>query len=186
MCLHSLVPRWSEPFLRQHCSNGLSPTCRNMRRPSCFHITLRRIMKNKKRVLFLCTGNSARSQMAEGLLRHLGGDRFEVHSAGTNPSTVRPEAVAAMGDLGIDISHQWSKSVEEFKGRGIDYLITVCDAAREVCPVFPGSTSRLHWSFEDPAAVKGSYEDRLAAFRRIRDQIQERLRVFLAETEPGH
>ena len=98
----------------------------------------------KKRVLFLCTGNSARSQMAEGLLRHEAGDQYEVFSAGTQPSTVRPEAVAAMSDLGIDISHQWSKSVDEYKGREFNYVITVCDNANEACPVFPGPTQRLH------------------------------------------
>jgi arsenate reductase len=139
----------------------------------------------KKTVLFLCTGNSARSQMAEGLLRHEAGDRFEVHSAGTNPTTVRPEAVAVMRELGIDVSRQWSKSVDEFKGREFDYVITVCDAANEVCPVFPGNTKRLHWSFEDPAAVEGSEERRKAAFLRIRDQIQERIRAFAAEAAIG-
>lgn len=134
----------------------------------------------KLKILIVCTGNSARSQMAEGLLRHEGGDRFEVFSAGTNPTTVRPEAVAVVSELKIDISHQWSKSVGEFSGQDFDYVITVCDAANAVCPVFPGSTKRLHWSFEDPAAVKGSYEDRMVAFRRIRDQIQERVRSFVA------
>jgi arsenate reductase (thioredoxin) len=135
----------------------------------------------KKQVLILCTGNSARSQMAEGLLRHEAGDGFEVHSAGTHPSTVRSEAVAVMNELGIDISNQWSKSVDEFTGREFDYVITVCDAANEACPVFPGKTRRLHWSFEDPASVKGPPEERKVAFRRIRDQIHERLKMFLIE-----
>src|SRR3954451_4646745 len=107
-----------------------------------------------KKVLILCTGNSARSQMAEGLLRREAGDRFEVLSAGTHPTTVRPEAVAVMSELGIDISHQWSKSVDEYKGRQFDFVITVCGNANEACPVFPGKTLRLHWPFEDPAAVK--------------------------------
>src|SRR5262249_50879556 len=131
--------------------------------------------------LILCTGNSARSQMAEGLLRHDAGDRFDVSSAGTHPTTVRPEAVAVMSDLGIDISNHWSKSVDEFTGREFDYVITVCDNTKESCPVFPGKTQRLHWSFEDPAAVKGSYDQRKAAFQKIRDQIRERLKAFATE-----
>jgi arsenate reductase (thioredoxin) len=133
-----------------------------------------------KKVLILCTGNSARSQMAEGLLRHDGGDRFDVFSAGTRPTTVRPEAIAALAELGIDISGQRSKSVDEFAGREFDFVITVCDHAAEACPTFPGKTQHIHWSFEDPAAVEGSAEERLAAFRRIRDQIRERLKAFIA------
>jgi arsenate reductase len=140
-------------------------------------------VKDKKRVLILCTGNSARSQMAEGLLRHEGGDRFEVLSAGTHPTTVRAEAVGVISELGIDISNQWSKSVDEFAGQEFDYVITVCDNANEGCPVFPGKTQRLHWSFKDPAAVKGSYAERKAAFQRIRDQIRERLKAFVEEQE---
>jgi arsenate reductase len=134
-------------------------------------------MGDKKRVLILCTGNSARSQMAEGLLRHDAGERFEVESAGTKPSAVRPDAIAAMRELGVDISGHRSKSVEEFAGQKFDSVITVCDSARESCPVFFGSARRLHKSFEDSAAVQGSEEERLAAFRRVRDQ----LRVYLAE-----
>ena len=133
-----------------------------------------------KRVLILCTGNSARSQMAEGLLRHEAGDRLEVFSAGTRPTTVRPEAIAALAELGINISRHRSKSAEEFAGQPFDFVITVCDAANEACPVFPAGVQRLHWSFEDPAAVEGTYEERLAAFRRIRDQIHERLKTFSA------
>src|SRR5208337_5382839 len=113
----------------------------------------------KKRVLILCTGNSARSQMAEGLLRHDAGRRFEVESAGTKPSSVRPEAIAAMRELGIDISAHRSKSVEEFQGQSFDYVITVCDSARESCPVFFGAANRLHRSFEDPTALDGSDEE---------------------------
>lgn len=132
-----------------------------------------------KTVLILCTGNSARSQMAEGIFRHLGGDRFEVFSAGTRPTAVRPEAIAAMREVGIDLSGHWSKSVDEFAGREFDYIITVCDNARESCPVFPGNGERLHWPFEDPAAVEGSEDERLAAFRKVRNQIDARIRVFL-------
>ena len=130
----------------------------------------------KKRVLILCTGNSARSQMAEGLLRHEEGDRVEVESAGTNPSSVRPEAIAVMHELGIDISQHRSKHVSEFDGEYFDFVITVCDNAKESCPVFPGATQRLHQNFEDPATASGSQEERLAAFRRVRDELREYLR----------
>ena len=133
---------------------------------------------NKKRVLILCTGNSARSQMAEGLLRHDAGDRFDVESAGTTASFVRPEAVAAMKEVGIDIAGQRSKNVSEFEGQKFDYLITVCDNAREACPVFFGAAEKLHRSFEDPAAVEGSGEQRMAVFRRVRDELQEYLKDF--------
>ena len=132
-----------------------------------------------KRLLILCTGNSARSQMAEGLFRHEAGDRYEVFSAGTKPGSVRPEAIAAMAEIGIDISRHRSKSVDEFLSAPPDLLITVCDSAREACPVFPGHVEHLHWPFEDPAAVAGSDELRLAAFRKVRDQIQARIRHFL-------
>ena len=134
-------------------------------------------MNDKKRVLILCTGNSARSQMAEGLLRHDAGDRFEVESAGTRPSSVRPEAIAAMRELGIDISGHRSKSVAEFDGQHFDYVITVCDSARETCPVFFGGAKRLHHDFDDPAAFNGPEDERLALFRRVRDQ----LRTWLAD-----
>jgi arsenate reductase len=136
-------------------------------------------MTDKKRVLILCTGNSARSQMAEGLMRHEGGDRFEVFSAGTKPSTVRPEAIAVMNEIEIDISGHRSKSVDEFVAQPLDLVITVCDNAKESCPVFPGTTKRLHWPFEDPAAIQGSEDERRAAFRRIRDQIHGRIKLFL-------
>jgi arsenate reductase len=117
--------------------------------------------------------------MAEGLLRHEAGDAFEVFSAGTKPSIVRPEAIAAMSEIGIDICGHRSKSVDEFVGNQLDYVITVCDYAKESCPIFSSATKRLHWSFEDPAAVEGSEEERKASFRRIRDQIHGRLMVFL-------
>ena len=130
----------------------------------------------KQRVLILCTGNSARSQMAEGLLRHDAGDRFEVFSAGTKPTHVRPEAITVMQELGIDISCHRSKSVDDFAGQDFDYVVTVCDNAKASCPVFPAGTRQIHWSFDDPAAVEGSREERLAAFRRIRSELRERLR----------
>lgn len=136
-------------------------------------------MSDLKRVLILCTGNSARSQMAEGLLSHLGGTAFEVHSAGTRPSQVRPEAIEAMKEIGIDISGHRSKSVDEFAGQEFDYVITVCDNARESCPVFPGHTVRIHSGFDDPAAVEGDWETRLASFRQVRDEIQEEFRGFV-------
>ena len=134
----------------------------------------------KRRVLILCTGNSARSQMAEGLLRHDAGDFFDVASAGTAPVPVKPEAVAVMREAGIDISGHRSKSVEEFAGQNFDYVITVCDHARETCPVLPGAARKFHWSFPDPAEAAGSPEDRLAVFRRVRDRIREQLRGFTA------
>lgn len=136
-------------------------------------------MPRKSRVLILCTGNSARSQMAEGLFRQAGGDRYEVFSAGTKPSLLRPEAIAVMRELGIDISGHRSKSVDEFAGQELDLVITVCDNAQESCPIFPGAAQRLHWPFEDPAAVAGAEDQRLAAFQSIRDQIQERIKLFL-------
>lgn len=135
---------------------------------------------NKKRVLILCTGNSARSQMAEGLLRHDAGDRFEAFSAGVNPSAVRPLAVEAMREVGIDISGQRSKSVDEFTGEEFDYVITVCDNANELCPVFPGKTKRIHWSIEDPAAAVGDEAGQLAIFRRVRDQIRQRFSEWIS------
>jgi arsenate reductase len=135
-------------------------------------------MVDKRRVLILCTGNSARSQMAEGLLRHDSGGRFEVESAGTKPSFVRPEAIAVMRELGIDISGHRSKSVDDFEGQTFDFVITVCDNARESCPLFVSSANRLHHSFEDPAALDGSEEERLALFRRVRDQLRDYLAEF--------
>lgn len=124
------------------------------------------------RVLILCTGNSARSQMAEGLLRNDFGDRLRVDSAGSKPGTVRPEAIAVMAEVGIDISGHRSKHVDEFAGEQFDVVITVCDHAREVCPVFPGAPRVVHRSFDDPAAVEGDEAARLAVFRRVRDEIR--------------
>ena len=134
----------------------------------------------KKRVLILCTGNSARSQMAEGLLREMAGERFDVESAGVAPSAVRGEAIQAMQEIGIDISGHHSKSVDLFVDQQFDYIITVCDNARESCPVFPGTAERIHWSFDDPAAAQGDDQSRLAAFRRVRDEIRSRLEEFVA------
>ncbi|HJU56809.1 MAG TPA: arsenate reductase ArsC [Pyrinomonadaceae bacterium] len=135
-------------------------------------------MSDKKRVLILCTGNSARSQMAEGLLRHMAGDSMLVFSAGVEQSFVRPQAIEAMRERGIDITGQRSKSVDEFAGQEFDYVITVCDNARERCPVFPGETKRIHWSFDDPAKAEGDEEAVLAVFRRVRDEIEDHLREF--------
>ena len=129
----------------------------------------------KTRVLFLCTHNSARSQMAEGLLRHLAGDRFEVMSAGTESTFVRPEAIEAMSELGADISGQESKTLERYLGEPFDYVVTVCDDANEACPVFPGAEHRLHWSFQDPSRAEGSEEERLEVFRKVREEIQARI-----------
>ncbi len=129
----------------------------------------------KKKVLFLCTENSCRSQMAEGILRHLMGDKFEVFSAGTRPSVVNPMAIKVMAEIGIDFSGHRSKSVEEFQGMNFDFVITTCDAAREACPVFPGKARRLHWSFNDPAEAEGSENEILSAFRKVRGEIKRRI-----------
>lgn len=137
------------------------------------------------RVLFLCTHNSARSQMAEGLLRSLGGDRFDVHSAGTIASQLRPEAIAAMTELGIDISGQSSKDLAPFLGQSFDRVVTVCDEAKESCPIFPGARSTAHWSIDDPAAVAGGDDERLAAFRRARDELRGRVAALVDEVAPS-
>jgi arsenate reductase len=117
--------------------------------------------------------------MAEGVLRHIAGDRFDVATAGVSPTHVRPEAITAMRDIGIDIAHHNSKSVDAFSGQEFDYVITVCDNAKEQCPVCPGKTKRIHWSFADPAAAKRDEELRLAVFRRVRDEILHRLQLFV-------
>ncbi len=137
------------------------------------------------RVLFLCTHNSARSQMAEGLLRHLAGDRFEAHSAGTEATFVRPLAVRAIAELGIDISGQESKALERYFEEPFDYVVTVCDAANEACPVFPKAKRRLHWSVEDPSRATGSEEERLEVFRSVRDELLERIEKELANKPTG-
>jgi len=139
------------------------------------------------RVLFLCTHNSARSQMAEGLLRRLAGDRFEVASAGTEARGVNPLAVRAMADIGVDLRGHTSKTLDRFLGERWDYVITVCDNANESCPVFPGPVTRLHWSFDDPSAASGGDEQRLLVFRRVRDEIRARIETWLAQqaARPG-
>lgn len=133
----------------------------------------------KKRVLFLCTGNSCRSQMAEGWLRHLAGDRFDAFSAGTHPVGLNPGAIEAMGNAGVDISAHRSKHLNEFTGEKFDYVVTVCDRAKETCPIFPGARTVLHWSFDDPAGAQGSHDERKAVFQRVRDEIADRVRGLL-------
>jgi len=130
------------------------------------------------RVLFVCTGNSARSQMAEAILRRQGSSPFDVASAGTEPKGVHPLTVRILAEVGIDISRARSKSVTEFLGQEFDYVITVCDQARETCPVFPGARASIHWDFDDPAAAEGSEVERLAVFRRVLNEISLRLKPF--------
>ena len=134
----------------------------------------------RQRALILCTGNSARSQMAEGLLRRLAGDHFDVFSAGSKPSIVNPLAIAAMDERGIDIRSQRSKHLNEYLAQPFDYVLTVCDNAAETCPLFPGPARRIHWSFPDPAAVDGTEAERLASFRQVRDAIETQLKAWLA------
>jgi len=138
----------------------------------------------KRRVLFLCTHNSARSQMAEGLLRALAGDRFEPFSAGTEATRVRPLAIRAMAELGIDISRQESKTLDRFLDQPFDAVLTVCDQANESCPVFFGARERLHWSFPDPSKAVGSEDEQLAVYRQVRDAIRERIELELLSTRP--
>jgi arsenate reductase (thioredoxin) len=142
-------------------------------------------MTKKARVLFLCTHNSARSQMAEGLLRRLAGDRFEIMSAGTEATHVRPLAVRAMDEVGVDISGQESKTLERYLREPFDYVITVCDDANEACPVFPGAKNRRHWSLPDPSAAEGTEEERLAVFRSVRDGIRDRVQAELVDGRGG-
>ena len=135
---------------------------------------------DRHRVLFLCTHNSARSQMAEGLLRARGGDAYQAFSAGTEATAVRPEAILVMAELGIDITAQQSKTMDRYLGDPFDWVVTVCDRARESCPVFPGAKRSLHWDFDDPAAATGSDEERMAVFRRVRDEMAVRIDELLA------
>lgn len=127
----------------------------------------------KKKVLFICTHNSARSQMAEGLLNHLYENKYEAFSAGTKPSTVNPYAVKSMAEIGIDISIQRSKGIEEFRGMVFDYVVTVCDNAKETCPFFPGGRESLHKSFNDPSGFEGEGDNKLAVFRKVRNEIRD-------------
>lgn len=142
-------------------------------------------MKGKKKVLFLCTANSARSQMAEGLLNRLGEGQWQAESGGVFSSFVHPLAIRAMEEIGIDISKQYSKSLDHFLGQEFDYLITLCDYAAQTCPVFPGHGKRLHWSLEDPAAATGTMEERLKVFRRVRDEIKGRIEELLKANHSG-
>jgi len=135
------------------------------------------------RVLFVCTGNSARSVMAEALLRQHGGGRFEVDSAGTEPKGINPLTLRVLADAGIDASWARSKSVTEFEGQSFDYVVTVCDQARQSCPVFPGVHESLHWGYEDPAEAVGTEEERLAVFRRVFIQLGERVKQFAIVTQ---
>jgi arsenate reductase len=137
-----------------------------------------------KRVIFICTHNSARSQMAEGLLRHLAGKRFQPYSAGTAPTRLHPLAVAAMQEIGIDISGQRAKDASEYTEAKFDYLITVCDQAREACPIFPGARHQLHWSLPDPAAAEGEETARLIAFRQVREDLAARIRQLIEGADP--
>ena len=139
----------------------------------------------KKRVLFLCTHNSARSQMAEGMVGHLAGDRFEPFSAGTEATHVRPEAVEAMREVGVDISGQRSETLDRYLGKPFDYVVTVCDDANEACPVFPEARERLHWSLPDPSAVTGGNGERAEAFRSVRDEIRTLILSDLLDGRAG-
>ncbi len=134
---------------------------------------------NKPKVLFICVHNSARSQMAEGMLRTWGGDRFQAFSAGTEATGVRPEAIAVMDEIGIDISGQLGKTLEPFLGESFSWLITVCDEAKESCPTIPGVAQQAHWSIDDPSAVEGDEEARLAGFREARDILRDRIHIFI-------
>jgi arsenate reductase (thioredoxin) len=140
---------------------------------------------NRRRVLFICTHNSARSQMAEALLRQYGGERFGAFSAGTQATAVRPEAMVVMQELGIDISGQFSKTLDRYLDEPFEWVITVCDTAREACPVFPGAEQTAHWGFDDPSEATGTEEERLAVYRRVRDEIAGRVRMFVLAAARG-
>jgi arsenate reductase (thioredoxin) len=136
-------------------------------------------LPDRQRVIFVCTHNSARSQMAEGMLRAFGGERFEALSAGTEATRVRPEAITVMDEIGIDISGHTSKGIEQFRGESFSWLITVCDEAKEACPTIPGVAQQAHWSIEDPSEREGDEQTRLEAFRSARDIIRDRLHIFM-------
>ncbi len=137
----------------------------------------------KKKILFICTHNSARSQMAEGIVNALYGDKFEAFSAGTDPRGVNPFAIEVLKEIGIDISHHRSKSIEEFKGEKFDYVVTVCDNAKENCPYFPGGEKYIHRGFMDPASIEGTYEEKLEAFRKVRDEILKWIKEYFIENK---
>ena len=137
----------------------------------------------KRRILFICTHNSARSQMAEGLVRYLGGERFEVFSAGTEATHVHPLSIRAMAELGIDISGQESKTLDRFVNQPFDDVITVCDTVAEACPIFPGARRLRHWSFADPSKASGSEDEQLAVYRRVRDEIWARIEKELLDSQ---
>ena len=143
-------------------------------------------MSEPIRVLFVCTHNSARSQMAEGWLRQLAGDRYEVHSAGTEATRVRPLAVRAMAEAGVDIAGHASKTLDRYLGEPWDYVVTVCDDANEACPLFPGGKQRLHWSFPDPSRATGTEEEQLAVYRRVRDAVLVRVQALIAGSGGGY
>jgi arsenate reductase len=136
-------------------------------------------MIKKKKVIFICTGNACRSQMAEGLFRHLAGDRFEVYSAGTHPSKVHPVAIIVMKEMGINISTHTSDPIDKYFGHGIDYVITLCDNAREFCPTFPGKSKKIHWSIDDPFRSWKSDHKIIGRYRKTRDELQERLEQLI-------
>src|SRR5918997_3898291 len=164
---------------RESCWARPRTACSPLPRSGAWSVAAAAEASDRARVLFLCTHNSARSQMAEGLLRALAGDHFEVYSAGTEATHVRPLAIRAMDEIGVDISGQESKTLERYLREPFDYVITVCDDANEACPFFPGAQSRLHWSIEDPSKVEGSEDERLEVFRRVRDGIKDRVQAEL-------
>ena len=139
-------------------------------------------MPDKQRVLFLCTGNSARSQMAEGILRQVAGDHYIVYSAGTHPKGVHPRTIEVMNEIDVDVSRQTSKDIDQFVRQEFDYVITLCDQAKEQCPAFPGAVP-IHWSFDDPAEVVGDRDSQLRQFRKVRDEIARRIRLWILATK---
>lgn len=136
-------------------------------------------MESKKKVLFICTGNSCRSQMAEGLLMNMAGNRFEVYSAGSHPSRVHPIAIKVMNEKNIDITHHTSDPISKYFGSGIDYIITLCDYARELCPTFPGGAKKIHWSVDDPFRSWKNDHKIIGRYRKTRDELQERIEQFI-------
>jgi len=136
---------------------------------------------DKKKVIFICTGNACRSQMAEGLLRHMAGDKFEVYSAGSHPSRLHPASVAVMAEWNIDITHHTSEPINDYLETGIDIVITVCDNAKQICPTFPGNVKRIHWGLDDPYHGWGAKPEDLLPYREIRDELKDRIKVFLTE-----